>query len=234
MTSGWSAGAAALSTVQFRTASCGSASLTKSKYASTVPAKARAMPTDPSSTYFQEASTDALVTSRATSIADVIVVASIATHISPTLLVVTAQSIVKANRLAKIWKRRARRGSSLRLEARAEPRRQHRHHRHAGGQQRRQGVGAQEILPPGHHGLVGQDLTSQREGRSERDQGQGRVRPADGLPEGHRDQREQRRQQRRARAGIRRCAPPLSASAGSGARRPCSRTSRGSDRRRSA
>ena len=72
------------------------------------------MPTDPSSTYFQEASTDALETSRAISMADAIVVASIATHIRPTLLVVTAESIVKANRLAKIWKRRARRGSSLR------------------------------------------------------------------------------------------------------------------------
>src|SRR4026209_2807376 len=92
-TSGCSDGAAALSTVQFRTAACGSASRAKSKYASTVPPNASAMPTDPSSTYFQEASTDALVTSSAISIADVMVVASIATHISPTLLVVTAQSI---------------------------------------------------------------------------------------------------------------------------------------------
>src|SRR5881628_2092784 len=101
-TSGWSEGAAPLSTVQFRTASWGPVRLTKSKYPSTVPAKARAMPTDPSSTYFHEASTDALVTSRGISIAEVIVVASIATHINPTLLVVTAKSIAKANRWTKI------------------------------------------------------------------------------------------------------------------------------------
>src|SRR5262245_57309562 len=62
--------------------------------------------------YFHDASTEALLTSSEISIAEVIVVASIATHISPTLLVVTAQSIVNANRLTKIWKRRARRGSS--------------------------------------------------------------------------------------------------------------------------
>jgi hypothetical protein len=79
-----------------------------------VPANASAIPTDPSRTYFHEASTDALVTSSAISMADVIVVASIATHIKPTLLVVTAKSIVKANRFTKIWNRRARRGSSSR------------------------------------------------------------------------------------------------------------------------
>ena len=43
------------------------------------------------------------MTSSAISIAEAIVVASIATHISPTLLVVTAHSIVNANRLTKIW-----------------------------------------------------------------------------------------------------------------------------------
>ena len=68
-----------------------------------MPANASAMPTDPMRMYFHEASTDAFVTSSGISSAEVIVVASIATHISPTLFVVTANSIVKANRLTKIW-----------------------------------------------------------------------------------------------------------------------------------
>jgi hypothetical protein len=65
------------------------------------------------------------------SIAEVIVVASIATHQSH-MLVVTAQSIVKEKRLTKIWKRGPAAGRR-RPRARAEPHGERRHHRDAGG-----------------------------------------------------------------------------------------------------
>ena len=70
-----------------------------------MPTKASAMPTEPIRMYFQEASMDARLRCSGTSTAEVIVVASIATHITATLSVVTATSIVNANRLAKSRKR---------------------------------------------------------------------------------------------------------------------------------
>ena len=76
-----------------------------------MPAKASAIPTEPIRMYFHEASTDALLTCRGIRTADVMVVASIAIHMKPTLFVVTAKSIVKVKRFAKILKRRAWTGS---------------------------------------------------------------------------------------------------------------------------
>src|SRR5215467_5724464 len=64
------------------------------------------MPMDPIRMYFQEASTEAFVTWRGISTAEVMVVASMAIHMNPTLFVVTANSIVKVNRLTKMRKRR--------------------------------------------------------------------------------------------------------------------------------
>jgi hypothetical protein len=57
------------------------------------------MPTDPINRYFHEASIAALVCWRGINSAEVTVVASIATHMTPRLLVLTAISIVLANRL---------------------------------------------------------------------------------------------------------------------------------------
>src|SRR5512144_1672320 len=100
-------GAATTSTVQFSACAVAPARCTKSKYASTVPTNASAMPTDPIRMYFQEASTEALLILSGTTIADTIVVASIATHISPTLSTLTATNIVKANRFENTMNRRA-------------------------------------------------------------------------------------------------------------------------------
>ena len=71
-----------------------------------MPTKASAIPTEPIKMYFHEASTEALVTWSGMSMAEVMVVASTATHMTATLLVVTAPSMVKAKRLAKMRKRR--------------------------------------------------------------------------------------------------------------------------------
>ena len=57
--------------------------------------------------YFHEASTEAFVTWSGMSIAEVIVVASMAIHMKPTLFVVTANSIVNVKRLPKMRNRRA-------------------------------------------------------------------------------------------------------------------------------
>ena len=67
----------------------------------TVPVNASAIPTDPMSRYFQDASTDARVRCSGISSADVTVVASIATHITPRLPVLTATSIVNAKKFAQ-------------------------------------------------------------------------------------------------------------------------------------
>ena len=72
-----------------------------------MPANASAMPTEPIRMYFHDASTEALLACSGMSSAEVIVVASIATHMNPTLSVVTANSIVTVKRLAKMRKRRA-------------------------------------------------------------------------------------------------------------------------------
>src|SRR5882672_6808364 len=72
------------------------------------------MPTEPIRMYFHDASTDARLRCSGTSTAEVIVVASIATHITATLSVVTATSIVKAKRLAKRRKRHASPGGARR------------------------------------------------------------------------------------------------------------------------
>ena len=64
------------------------------------------MPTEQINRYFQDASTEALVRTSGIVIADAIVVASIATHISATLFAVTAMSIVSANAFWKTRKRR--------------------------------------------------------------------------------------------------------------------------------
>ena len=56
--------------------------------------------------YFQDASTEALLTVRGTMRADAMVVASMAIHITPTLFAVTATSMVKAKSEAKTRKRR--------------------------------------------------------------------------------------------------------------------------------
>ena len=82
--SGWSEDAAARSVVQFSDPGTSPAVATKSKYARTVPANARAMPTEQMRRYFHEASTDAFVRRSGMSIADMMVVASIATHINAT------------------------------------------------------------------------------------------------------------------------------------------------------
>jgi hypothetical protein len=57
--------------------------------------------------YFHDASTEAFVTWSGMSIAEVIVVASIAIHMNPTLFEVTANSIVAVNRFPKIRNFRA-------------------------------------------------------------------------------------------------------------------------------
>ena len=57
------------------------------------------MPTDPISRYFQDASIAARVRPSGMSSADATVEASIATHITPRLFVLTAVSIVAAKRL---------------------------------------------------------------------------------------------------------------------------------------
>src|SRR6267142_5967403 len=106
-TDGCSAGATSRSSVQLSAVVSRPTSVAKSKYASTVPANASAMPTEPMSTYFHDASTEALLACSGISSAEVMVVASIATHMKPTLSVVTANSMVAANRLAKMRKRRA-------------------------------------------------------------------------------------------------------------------------------
>ena len=59
------------------------------------------MPTEPIRMYFHEASTDAFVTCSGMSMADVIVVASMAIHMKPTLFEVTANSIVKREQVAE-------------------------------------------------------------------------------------------------------------------------------------
>src|SRR5512140_160535 len=100
--SGRSDGAAARSTVQFSAFGTSPAVETKSKYASTVPVNASAMPTEQIRMYFHDASTDAVVRWSGITIAEVIVVASMATHISATFCSVTAASIVKVNALTKI------------------------------------------------------------------------------------------------------------------------------------
>src|SRR5262245_59378032 len=99
ITSGCREGAAATRTGQLSADSPLPATLTKSKYASTVPTKARAIPTEPIRMYFHDASTEALVTVRGMSTAEAMVVASTATHMTATLLLVTAPSMVNANRL---------------------------------------------------------------------------------------------------------------------------------------
>ena len=57
--------------------------------------------------YFHDASTDAFVTCSGMSMADVIVVASMAIHMKPTLFEVTANSIVNVQRGPKTRNRRA-------------------------------------------------------------------------------------------------------------------------------
>src|SRR5216684_6599471 len=99
---GCSDGAVARRTVQFSDPGTSPAVATKSKYASTVPANAKAMPTEQIKRYFQDASTDALVRVNGITMADVIVVASIATHMSATFWIVTAASIVNTNAFVKI------------------------------------------------------------------------------------------------------------------------------------
>ena len=70
-----------------------------------MPTNARAMPTDPIRMYFHEASTDDFVTRSGMSSAETIVVASMATHIRPTLATSTAASIVSVNRFEKTTNR---------------------------------------------------------------------------------------------------------------------------------
>src|SRR6266567_6834089 len=117
--SGWSDGAAARSTFQFNASGTGPAVATKSKYANTVPANARAIPTEQMRRYFHDASTDALVRRNGMTIADVMVVASMATHISATFCTVTAASMVTENALMKI--RNGRADGSARSSARPGP-----------------------------------------------------------------------------------------------------------------
>src|SRR3990172_3100128 len=95
--SGWSDGAAVRRTDQLSEPGPWPPVETKSKYASTVPANASAMPTEQTSRYFHDASTEAFVRLREMAIAEAIVVASIATHMSATFWIVTAVSIVSAN-----------------------------------------------------------------------------------------------------------------------------------------
>ncbi len=66
---------------------------------------------DPIRMYFHEASTEAFVTCRGMSMAEVMVVASMEIHMKPTLFEVTANSIVNVKRLAKMRNRRACAGS---------------------------------------------------------------------------------------------------------------------------
>src|SRR5438552_10338723 len=110
--SGCSDGAASRSTLQFNASDTWPALETKSKYARTVPANARAIPTEQMTRYFHDASTEPLVRCNGITTADEIVVASIATHISATFWTVTAASIVNANALKKIRNRRVCAGSS--------------------------------------------------------------------------------------------------------------------------
>src|SRR5439155_8494648 len=117
--SGWSDGAAARRTFQFSESGTWPAVATKSKYASTVPANASAMPTEQMRMYFHDASTDALVRRNGMTMADVIVVASMATHMSATFWTVTAVSMVAANKLMNT--RNVRADGSSRWSARPGP-----------------------------------------------------------------------------------------------------------------
>src|SRR6266851_5744745 len=109
---GCSDGAVARRTVQFSDPGTSPAVATKSKYANTVPANAKAMPTEQINRYFQDASTEAFVRVNGITMADVIVVASIATHMSATFWIVTAVSIVNTNAFVKIRKWRVCESSS--------------------------------------------------------------------------------------------------------------------------
>jgi hypothetical protein len=71
-----------------------------------VPINARAIPTEQIRMNFQLASTEFLLNVSGIIKAEKIVVASIATHITPTLLADTAKSIEAMNKLKKIWNRR--------------------------------------------------------------------------------------------------------------------------------
>src|SRR5216683_2058194 len=62
------------------------------------------MPTEQINRYFQDASTDAFVRVNGITMADVMVVASIATHMSATFWIVTAASIMNTNAFVKIRK----------------------------------------------------------------------------------------------------------------------------------
>src|SRR6266849_2972221 len=102
--SGCSDGAAFRSTVQLSDPGTSPAVDTKSKYANTVPVNAKAMPTEQIRMYFQDASTEAFVRVKGITIAEVMVVASIATHMNATFWIVTAASIVNTNAFMKIRK----------------------------------------------------------------------------------------------------------------------------------
>src|SRR5947208_12409056 len=117
--SGCSDGAASRSTSQFNDPGTSPAVATKSKYASTVPANASAMPTEQMRMYFHDASTDALVRRNGMTMADVIVAASMATHMSATFWTVTAMSMVAANKLMNT--RNVRADGSSRWSARPGP-----------------------------------------------------------------------------------------------------------------
>src|SRR5712692_9242413 len=70
------------------------------------------MPTEQIKRYFQDASTEACVRVNGITMADVMVVASIATHMSATFWIVTAASIVNTNAFVKIRKWRVCESSS--------------------------------------------------------------------------------------------------------------------------
>src|SRR5712691_9533868 len=70
------------------------------------------MPTEQIKMYFRDASTDAFVRVSGITMADVMVVASIATHMSATFWIVTAASIVNTNAFVKIRRWRVRESSS--------------------------------------------------------------------------------------------------------------------------
>ena len=174
--------------------------LTKSKYASTVPAKARAMPTEPIRMYFHDASTEAFERWRGMRMAEMIVVASIATHMRATLLTVTASSIASAKRLPKM--RNTRGAVPVRLVASAMP--GPRQHGQAGDggdaarDQRRQGVDAEQrrrARPSSDIAAEGDDARSPAAG-AERHRARGRRQASPASAGGRAEQRRQRGRER--------------------------------------
>ena len=111
--------------------------------------------------------------------AETMVVASIATHMRATLLIVTATSIASANRLPKMRNTRAPiRVRGLFGHVRPGQHGQARDGGDAAGDQRREGVGAEQRARPGHEDLAPEGGHPDRRRRAERHRARGGRQPS--------------------------------------------------------